>query len=565
MEETINSTIETRRRRVLVVDDEFVNRELLGMIVGEEYEVLFAENGRQALGLIRQNKETLSLVMLDIIMPEMDGFAVLETMHADAELSRIPVIVLTSEKTAELKSLQMGAADFITKPYDMPEIILARVSRIIELSEGRGIISATEKDELTGLYTRSFFYEYAQQLERYHPEWEMDAVAINIDRFHLVNELYGREFGDRVLRLLARRIQMFLSTTDGIGCRQEGDAFFLYCVHRDDYEEVLEEIQKGLAGISRTVRIRLRIGVYANVDHKLDIGRQFDRAKTACDMLRTVITKSVLIYDNALHRKELYSEQLINDLPKALEQHQIQVFYQPKYNIRGDKPVLSSAEALVRWKHPDLGMVSPGDFIPLFESNGLITSVDNYVWYEAARQLKAWRDEYGVDFRLSINISRVDIYDPEIVEKLVNIADEFELPRETLLLEITESAYSEDAAQLVGVVEELRSRGFLIEMDDFGSGYSSLGSICQLPVDVIKLDMKFIESVRENEKGLRLIKLIMDVADSLSAPVVAEGVETAEECEMLRQVGCSVVQGYYFSRPVSAEEFVSNFKEAVKC
>ena len=202
----VNRTVQSRKRRVLVVDDEFVNRELLGMIVGEEYDVSYAENGRQAMEMIREKKDTLSLVMLDIVMPEMDGFAVLEALRADAELSRIPVIVLTSEKSAELRSLQLGAADFITKPYDMPEIILARVGRIIELSEGRGIISATERDELTGLYTRSFFFEYAQQLERYHPDWQMDAVSINIDRFHLVNELYGREFGDRVLRLLAQNV-----------------------------------------------------------------------------------------------------------------------------------------------------------------------------------------------------------------------------------------------------------------------------------------------------------------------------------------------------------------------
>ena len=560
-EKIVNRTVQSRKRRVLVVDDEFVNRELLGMIVGEEYDVSYAENGRQAMEMIRANKDTLSLVMLDIVMPEMDGFAVLEALRGDAELSRIPVIVLTSEKSAELRSLNLGAADFITKPYDMPEIILARVGRIIELSEGRGIISATERDELSGLYTRSFFFEYAQQLERYHPEWQMDAVSINIDRFHLVNELYGREFGDRVLRLLAQRIRKFLASTDGIACRLEADAFFLYCIHRDNYESVLEDIQEGLSGISRTVRVHLRVGVYPNVDRALDVGRQFDRAKTACDMLRGSFNKSVLVYDEALHHKEVYSEQLINDLPKALEEHQIQVFYQPKYNIQGDKPTLSSAEALVRWKHPDIGMVSPGDFVPLFESNGLITSVDHYVWREAARQLKIWRDTYGVDFRISINISRIDIYDAEIVQRIVGLTEEFDLPPSALLLEITESAYSEDADQLLNVVEELRSKGFRIEMDDFGSGYSSLGSIFQLPVDVIKMDMKFIANVREDRKSVRLIELIMDVAGYLSAPVVAEGVETAEECELLRGVGCDIVQGYYFSKPVPAEEFKRFFKE----
>ena len=559
METTFTNTYNARRQ-VLVVDDEFVNRQLLGMILSKDYDVIYAEDGRQALGTIREKRELISVVLLDLLMPEMDGFEVIEAMRRDEALKRIPVIVLTSEKDAEVKTLKLGAADFIKKPYDMPEVILARVWRTIELSEGRNIIQAAEKDDLTGLYSSNFFFEYAQKMERYHPDWEMDAVALDIDHFHLINELFGRDFGDRVLRLVARRIQKFISTTEGIACRAEADIFYLYCIHRDSYSDVLEQIQKGLAGLAKTVRIRLRMGVYPQTDRKLDMERQFDRARIACNMLRGDFRRSLLVYDRELHRSEVYSESLVNDIPKAIEQRQLQVFYQPKYNITGDTPVLSSAEALVRWQHPEYGFVSPGDFIPLFEGNGLIQMVDHYVWKEAGAQLRRWRELYGVNFRVSINVSRIDIYDPELESKLMRIVEDNGLSPSDLMLEVTESAYSQDTDQIVKVVTHLRDQGFRIEMDDFGSGYSSLGMLFSLPIDVLKLDMQLVRNIHEDERSIKLIELIMDIAKYLAVPVVAEGVETKQQLDLLKGVGCSIIQGYYFGKPEEPKEFERRFE-----
>lgn len=551
-------------RRILVVDDEAINREILGMIVGGNYDVLYAENGRQALGMIRRNRDTLSLVMLDLYMPEMDGFTVLETMHTDPELSRIPVIVLTGETGAELRSLELGAADFLTKPYDTPEIILARVARIIELSEGRNIISAAEKDALTGLYSGSFFFEYAQQLERYHQDWDMDAVAVNIDRFHLVNELYGRDFGDTALKLLARAIRGFLSTTDGIGCRQEGDSFYLYCVHHDSYDEVLEQLQQGLQSIARTAQLRLRIGVYANLDHRLDIARQFDRAKTACAMLRGDYTRSVLFYDAALYDSELYAATLLGGIHTAIRKKQFKVYYQSQYDISGEAPVLCSAEALVRWEHPELGVISPGDFLPLFEQNGLIRLVDRYVWREAAAQSRAWRDAYGVNFPLAVNLSRHDLYDETLPGELSALIEEFGLSPADLLLELTESAYSVDVEQLDEAIARLREAGFRVGMDNFGSGGFALGLIFTMPVDQIKLDMKYVRYIADEETRERFIRLVMEGAGYLGVPVVAESVETESECALLRETGCVMVQGRCFATPEVPEDFSEHFTQAAK-
>ena len=559
MEETMGAKLYAQRR-VLVVDDEAINREVLGTIIGESYEVLFAENGRQALGMIRRNRDTLSLVMLDLYMPEMDGFTVLETMHGDPELSRIPVIVLTGEPSAELRSLELGAADFLTKPYDMPEVIRARVRCIIELNEGRSIIHAAEKDALTGLYSSNFFFEYAQQLKRYRPEQDMDAVAINIDRFHLVNELYGREFGDRALILLGRAIRDFLSTTDGIGCRQEADAFFVYCLHRDSYDEVLAQLEEGLDSLLRTVRIRLRVGVYANLDHSVDVARQFDRAKPACAMLRDDYSRSVLVYDNSLYQNEVFTATLLGGIHQAIQNKQLKIYYQPQYDIREGEPVLCSAEALVRWEHPELGMISPASFLPLFEENGLIQMVDQYVRREAAQQIRQWQETYGIRFPLAVNLSRFDLYEPELVDELQGLLNEFGLTPDDMLLELTESAFTVDVEQLDEAVDQLRSAGFRVGMDNFGAGGFALGALFTVPIDQLKLDMKYVRYIWDAEARERLIRLVMDAATYLGIAVVAESVETEEECELLRALGCIVVQGRCFSTPETAEEFSAHFE-----
>ncbi len=223
--------------------------------------------------------------------------------------------------------------------------------------------------------------------------------------------------------------------------------------------------------------------------------------------------------------------------------------------------MLKSAEALIRWKHPENGMISPGDFVPLFEGNGLIQKLDNYVWEEAARQIRKWKEKYGRTIPVSVNVSRIDIYDPELESKLLKILENNDLTSEELLLEITESAYADNAKALADVVERLRNKGFKIEMDDFGSGYSSLNMLTTIAVDAIKIDMKFIRNMRRDDKSLRMVKLIVDIAKFLNVPTVAEGVEDEVQVEVLKKMGCDLIQGYYFSRPVPPEEF-EKFMEA---
>ncbi len=547
---------------VLVVDDQEINRDVLGMILEDDYEIIYASNGREALEQIERYRDRLSVVLLDLIMPEIDGFQVLERVRGDEFLKQIPVIVLTAEKTAELRALQMGAADFITKPFDMHEVILARVSRIIELSEGRQLISAAEHDRVTMLYSRDFFFEYANRLNRYHPEWRMDAVVMNIENFHSINELNGREFGDNVLRVLGNAIREFLGKDQGIGSRIEGDRFNIYCRPQADYADLLARFQDRLNTMSDDASIRLRMGVMPwqeGVEPLL----LFDRARAACNMVRGDNQSRLVVYDEQMHKRELLNQRLLNDLRRAVEERELCVFYQPKYNIQCDPPRLSSAEALIRWKHPELGMISPGTFVPLFESNGQISVVDNFVWAEAAGQIAKWREKFGVTVPVSVNLSRVDVFKPGLEETLRSLVESNGLDHSALKLEVTESAYTENANQMIELIQCLRDDGFEIEMDDFGSGYSSLNMLSSLPIDVLKMDMAFVRNIEHSEKDFRLVEVVLDIARYLNLSVVAEGVETQRQLEMLRGAGCDIVQGYYLSRPLPPEEFEALIRKEI--
>ena len=551
------------KRRVLIVDDEMINRELLGAILSQSYDTDFASNGEEAMALLSEPEADYSLILLDLMMPVMDGFEVIERCRADESLRRIPVIVMTSEKSAEVRSIRAGAADFITKPYDMPEVILARCERTIELSEDESIIRSTEHDKISGLYTRDYFFAYLQRLLP-RLDAPMDAVALNIDRFQLINEILGRQEADRILKCAGDVISDMLTSSIGIACRSENDTFFVFTERRDDYQTLTKQMQKKLDSVAGGRHLHLKAGVYSCEQGVSDPEIWFSRAKAACEGIRGSFGTYYARYSNEMYERMVFYERLISDVNDAIENRDFVVYYQPKYSILGKRPVLVSAEALIRWNHPELGFISPGEFISLFEKNGLIRKVDYYVWREAAAQIKRWREQYGTAIPVSVNVSRVDIFDTGLENKLTDILDEFSLEPRDLMLEITETAYSDSADRLIEAVSNLRERGFRIEMDDFGTGYSSLNMLTALPIDVLKLDMHFIRRMLHDKKSTRLVEMMIDIACFLNAAVVAEGVEEKEQLDALKEMGCDIVQGYYFSPPLPAERFGELIEKELK-
>ena len=552
-----------RKRKILIVEDEFVNREILVAMLDAEYEMIPVGSGADAEAVLLRQAGEISLVLLDLNLPDRHGLDILREMKENPRTAKIPVIVLTSDKEAEVESLNLGAIDFIPKPYPIPKVVQARIRRTIELSEGRDLIRGTERDHLTGLYTREYFYRYAEQYDVFNPDVPTDALVLDVNHFQMVNERFGKQYADEVLIRIAGAVVSSVSASGGIACRRSADTFLVYCPHLSDYRAFLDGIATAACGNDRG-RIRLRLGVSAEAEKSVELQTRFDRAKIAADTVRGSFTECIAFYDNAMHEKEIYAERLLDEFRAAIDGKQFAVYFQPKFDVRPETPVLCGAEALVRWIHPELGMISPGVFIPLFENNGLIRILDRYVWRETVRHIAEWKKKYGSTVPVSVNVSRIDMLDPDLVGTLRDLVTDGGLDYSDLHLEITESAYTENARQIISTVNELRKIGFVIEMDDFGSGYSSLNMIATLPIDVLKLDMVFIRSVFRENGNLRMLKVIVEIAETLSVPMIAEGVEKAEQLNTLREMGCAMVQGYYFSPPLPAAEFEKYVRERKK-
>ena len=434
-------------------------------------------------------------------------------------------------------------------------IILVLMARSMRAEQkAKKLISATETDALTGLYNRDFFFQYAEQMYREHPKPPRDAIVLNIEQFHSVIALSGWELGNQVLRILGSEILAIANDAGGIAGRFGADRFDIYCQNGYDYSEVLERLQSKLDALAPNTSIRLRMGVMPAKEN-LDPVQQFDRARTACSMARGHYKEHLIIFDEKVREQELRDQRLLNDLRRALDNFELEVYYQPKYNIQTDPPQIVSAEALVRWQHPEFGTLVPGEFIPLLERNGKIVEVDKYVWSQAARQIAGWQAQFGVKLPVSVNLSRVDLLDPTLESTLDSILAQNGLGHNMLMLEVTESAYTEYAEQIILVLESLRKKGYTVEMDDFGTGYSSLHMLFSMPIDVLKVDRTFAQNLENDERSVQLVALILGIAKEMNVPAIVEGVETEGQVRRLKEMGCGIVQGYYFSRPLHPDEF----------
>lgn len=550
------------KRTVLIVDDEEIRRKELGRILEQDYSVFFAENGEGALRMIEANEDTLSLIILDLHMPGMDGLTLLDILHTDGRADVIPVITLAGGELEGLDSVKKGASDFLVMPVRMPEKVKVTVGRIIGLSEDREVIRATELDELTGLYSMNYFFEYAQIKDKYMPDRNMDAVTLNVNDFHLYVEMYGMNAGNKVLRRIGEIVDAYASDNGGIAARSDCDNFSIYLPHKDSLGELVKLVETGIKDDPEVFNVTFRLGVNTRMaGSKEKLETVFNRARDAAESLRGMRGSAIAYYDSEMASHRVFDEKLSRDIADAIGRGEIEVVYQPKYDITTSEPVLNGAEALVRWRHPKYGMLFPGSFIHLFEQNGLIKDLDTFVWKQAALQIRKWKDSFNISLPVSVNVSRIDLQDENIDSVLSDIVNEAGIDTGELHLEIAESAYISDSERLSEVLKRFREKGFVVEIDDFGRGYSSLNMLTSLPADILKVDMDLISNISENKRSKKLMELILDIARFLKMPVVVEGVEAKEHFETLKNLDCDMIQGYYFSRPVVAEEFVKFVKD----
>lgn len=542
------------KRKILVVDDSYINRQLLCEILSAEYETLEAEDGAQALEQLRSNSTGISAVLLDLIMPRMDGYAFLREQMQDPQISGIPVIVTTQDEgeETEVRALSMGACDFLTKPY-RPAVILHRLANTIRMRETAMLVNLAEKDLLTGVYNRDFFYQkVAEQLER-DPVGEYDLLCADVEKFKLVNDLYGVAEGDKLLCYLADVLQERIS--DHILCGRMGADTFVLLIPRESRCDaiLLNQVRRQVDQYFSHIHIVVRFGVYRINGREVPVSAMCDRAKLAVDSIKGIYDVHYAYYDDSLREKMLREQSIVNGMKSALETDQFRVYYQAKYDLKTKRIV--GSEALVRWLHAENGFMAPAQFIPVFEKNGFIADLDRFVWNRACEDLRAWIDAGLAPLPVSVNVSRVDIYNPQLPQQLLDLVAKHNLTPNILHLEITESAYTENPRQLISAVNELRDLGFIIEMDDFGSGYSSLNMLSELPIDVLKLDMRFLQTTNGRKNSENILSFIVNLAKWMGLSVVAEGIETETQFVMLRNMEADYGQGYYFSKPVPRDEF----------
>lgn len=409
-------------------------------------------------------------------------------------------------------------------------------------------------DALTGIYNMQHLFSRMKSiLSAASPENKFCAVYINIRNFKIINDIFGKQFGDEVLIILANWIKENCGREGCIYGRLIGDTFGIFMPVEMFDENIFAEGLSGFEVENGKIKhqVYVHIGVYNPVNRELDPYVMFDRAHLALSGVSNEYKTILKYYDDTIRQLLLGEQQLISDLNGALESEDIQPYLQPIVDGNGK---IVGAEALARWIHPTLGFLSPASFIPLFEKNGLITDVDRSIWEQSCRILQKWKGVHD-DLFISINISPKDFYFIDVLAELKELIIKYDIEPVKLRIEITETAMMNDPEDKIIIFKKLREEGFIIEMDDFGSGYSSLNLLKDMPVDVLKLDMKFLSD--KSERSDTIIKNIINLSNELHMTSLTEGVETEEQYEMLSSMGCTLFQGYYFSKPVPVDELNS--------
>jgi diguanylate cyclase (GGDEF)-like protein len=410
----------------------------------------------------------------------------------------------------------------------------------------------SEYDALTGLCNVNRFYIDADNMIKDETK-KYAIISCDIDRFKMINDLFGMHTGDDVLGHIANVLRSKLPE-DSLCCRVHSDVFFiaLSYVRKGDIIKQVEKLRKAIYHNGFSFDVNTSFGVYLVQDRNIPINLMCDRATLAGRTVKSSAMNFCAFYDEQYRNEMLKTTEIEQDMNEALSGKQFLMYLQPKYNLETGK--ICGAEVLARWKHPVKGLIQPNDFIPLFERNGFILKLDEYMWEEACKTLADWRAQGKTPVPLSVNISRYHIKNNDLVSVWKKLIRKYNIPTSDLTLEITETFFY-DSSDLYDVLQRLQNMGFKLEVDDFGAGYSSLNMIRQIPVDTIKIDKDFLDKKLSTDKGKIVISHTIAMAKDLKLSVVAEGVETQEHVDFLKSSSCDIAQGFYFAKPMPLEDF----------
>lgn len=412
-------------------------------------------------------------------------------------------------------------------------------------------------DILTGLLNKEQFYIETAKLIKENRDVKYCLVCSNIKDFKFVNELFGIEKGNEILKKQAEYMKNFIGE-DSLAARLHADRFAM-CMPRIRFDEDL--INEAITGIQEAFKnssfhMHIFVGVYDIHDVEERVSIMCDKANLASETIKNEYKSSVAYYTEHLLEKSIEERKIIGEFDRALDNEEFVMFLQPQVDVSG-KPF--GSEALVRWQHPDKGLLAPGVFIDVLEKTGFVYRLDRYMWDKAVKQLAEWKKRGINDYHISVNISTKDFYLIDVYETFVGLVEKYDIDPKLLKLEITETALMSDFNKNMVIIKRLQKYGFDIEIDDFGSGYSSLNMLKDISADVLKLDMGFLRASENEVKGQDILESIIGLANKLGMRVITEGVEKKTQVDMLYDMGCKMFQGYYFSKPIPVDEFEKKY------
>lgn len=413
----------------------------------------------------------------------------------------------------------------------------------------------SHSDRLTQIPNLQAFLHNTAQMFEEHPDEPFIMIRTGIERFAILNQIYGRNEGDRLLRYIAVKLQETIeSESSGTYCRIGADNF-VACIpdHEGNAASMMSVLQESLRAYPINFEIALNFGLYRVDDRTVRIDEMIDRAATAQKTIKGNYSRHFAAYDAALREQDENERMIVLNMHDALNNAQFEMFLQPKCDMRtGD---IIGSEALVRWIHPSRGMISPGAFIPLFEKSGFITEIDRLILREACSTLRKWLDEGLAALPISINISRADLYNPHLLDDILDVTEQYEIPHELLGLEFTESSFVFDNSVVAELTELLKQNGFCVLLDDFGSGYSSLNALKDIYVNILKMDLRFLHSSEDTERANSILCSVCKMAQDIGLDIIVEGVETADQANLLMSIGVNCAQGFYYYRPMPVEDY----------
>ena len=411
-------------------------------------------------------------------------------------------------------------------------------------------------DSLTKAYNRYGFYKNAQKLIKEHTDTEYCLILSDIKSFKLINEIYGENIADKILIDEVNIIRQKMKGNSVLG-RLNGDIIAMVIPKEYLSEKEFSDMIKLLSDrySNKNFKLHIYLGVYYIKDVNETIRQMVDKVSLVIMKSKGNMSNYILYYDENSYRNDIFKQQLIGEFETALNENQFCMYLQPQTDKDGN---MLGAEALIRWNHPNMGLIMPGAFIECFEDAGLIYRLDNYIWEEAAKQLKIWKDS-GYNYYISVNISAKDFYHIDVYQTFKNLVSEYGIDTDKLHIEITETALSEDKQAAHKTIERLHDEGFIIEIDDFGSGYSSFNFLKDVCADVIKIDRVFLKKSSHEERGEQILRSIISLSHDIGMDVITEGVENVDQLSMLAKMNCDWFQGYYFSKPITVGDFEEKY------